>query len=101
MSFETVSERLTALQESNAQLKDLIDRLATIRFQPGSIPLDDDEDNVMTELTTEIQQTIKELEEDWEGLGEDVEDLDGRGEEREQKGLLGAAVGRGVTVLKS
>jgi len=60
MSFEKLSERLQILQESNAQLKTLIDRLASIEFQPGSIPLDDDEDNVKTELVSEITHTVNE-----------------------------------------
>jgi protein transport protein SEC20 len=101
MSFEVISERLTALQDSNTQLKDLIDRLATIRFQPGSIPLDDDEDNVMTELTSEIQQTLREVEEDWESLEEDVLDLSSKGEEGERRRVLVGSVGRGMKVLRS
>jgi len=70
MSFQTLSERLTALQESNAQLKELIERLATIKFQPGSIPLYNEEGNVITELTSEIQQTLKDQDEDLELLQE-------------------------------
>ena len=101
MSFEVISERLTALQESNAQLEDLINRLANIKFQPGSIPLDDDEDNVMTELTSEIQQTVRELEEDWEILKEDVLDLSGKGEEGERRRALEGSVERGVKMLRS
>ena len=101
MSFESISERLTALQDSNAQLKELIDRLANIKFQPGSIPLDDDEDNVMTELTSEIQQTVRELEEDWEGIEEDILDLSGKGEEGERRRVWEGSVGRGMKMLKS
>jgi len=76
MSFEAVSERLTALQESNKQLKTLIERLATIKFQPGSIPLENDEDNAMGELSAEIHQTIKDQDDDFELLQEEVFDLD-------------------------
>src|ERR1700753_850184 len=103
MSFQTLSERLTALQESNAQLKELIERLATIKFQPGSIPLDNEEGNVMTELTSEIQQTLKDQDEDLELLQEDVYDLDsGRhGSELElQKDRLDQAVKRAIRELK-
>jgi protein transport protein SEC20 len=103
MSFQTISERLTALQESNAQLKELIDRLATIKFQPGSIPLDNEEGNVMTELTSEIQQTLKDQDEDLELLQEDVYDLDfGRkGSELElHKDRLDQAVKRAIKELK-
>ena len=73
MSFEKVSQRLSELQETNRQLKDLIERLATIKFQPGSIPLkNDDEDNVMEELKSEIRQILREQFEDFEVLEQDV-----------------------------
>ena len=103
MSFQTISERLAALQESNEQLKELIERLATIKFQPGSIPLDNDEGNVMTELTSEIHQTLRDQDEDLELLQEDVNDLDtGRqGSELEvQKDRLDLAVKRAIKELK-
>jgi protein transport protein SEC20 len=103
MSFQTLSERLTALQESNAQLQELIDRLATIKFQPGSIPLDNEEGNVMTELSSEIQQTLNDQSEDLELLHEDVYDLDSgrKGSELDlQKDKLDQAVKRAVKELK-
>jgi protein transport protein SEC20 len=103
MTFQTLSERLTALQESNAQLQELIDRLATIKFQPGSIPLDNEEGNVMTELSSEIQQTLKDQNEDLELLQEDVYDLDSgrKGSELDlQKDKLDQAVKRAVKELK-
>jgi protein transport protein SEC20 len=103
MSFQTLSERLTALQESNAQLKELIERLATIKFQPGSIPLENEEGNVMTELTSEIHQTLKDQNEDFELLQEDVHGLDsGRhGSDLElQKDRLDLAVKRAIKELK-
>lgn len=76
MSFQAVSERLSALQESNEQLKTLIARLATMKFQPGSIPLENDEDNVLNELRGEISQMIKDQDEDFELLYEEALDLD-------------------------
>jgi protein transport protein SEC20 len=103
MSFQTLSDRLTALQESNAQLKELIERLATIKFQPGSIPLDNEDGNVMTELASEIQQTLKDQDEDLELLQEDVYDLDSerQGSELEQqKSRLDQAVKRAIKELK-
>jgi protein transport protein SEC20 len=103
MSFQTLSERLTALQESNAQLQELIDRLTTIKFQPGSIPLDNEEGNVMTELSSEIQQTLNDQSEDLELLHEDVYDLDSgrKGSELDlQKDKLDQAVKRAVKELK-
>jgi protein transport protein SEC20 len=102
MSFQSVSDQLAILQESNAQLKDLIDRLANLKFQPGSVPLDDEEGNVITELTVEIQQTLRDQEEDFENLQEDVYDLpdDGLGSESgEQKMDLDATVKRAIKEL--
>ncbi|KAH9220423.1 Sec20-domain-containing protein [Leptodontidium sp. 2 PMI_412] len=106
MSFQIISERLKALQESNTQLKELIDRLATINFQPGSVPLggeEDREENVMQELAAEIHQLIREEDEDFELLNEEVEELDEgkRGSELEQQKMeLKGAVMRGMRELK-
>lgn len=80
MSFEALQERLTALQETTSQVKELINRLAQLDFQPGSAPLldnDDDEENVATELGAEINQILREEEEDLELLAEEVTDLRG------------------------
>ena len=69
-SFESLQERLAALQETTGQLRELIDRLANIHFQPGSVPLSaSDEDNVATELSTEIGQILREEEVALEFLG--------------------------------
>ena len=76
MSFDALHERLSALQDTTAQLKELIDRLAHLQFEPGSVPLGaDDEDNVAAELSTEINQVLREEEEDLELLQEEVIDL--------------------------
>lgn len=76
MSFEALHERLTALQETTAQLQELIDRLAKLKFEPGSVPLgSDDENNVAAELSAEINQILREEEEDLELLQEEVTDL--------------------------
>ncbi|KAK4141612.1 protein transport protein sec20 [Dichotomopilus funicola] len=75
-SFESLQERLAALQETTTQLRELIDRLANISFQPGSVPLSSsDEDNVATELSAEIHQVLREEEEDLELLQEEIIDL--------------------------
>ncbi|KAK4136353.1 hypothetical protein BT67DRAFT_460531 [Trichocladium antarcticum] len=75
-SFEMLHERLAALQETTAQLRELIDRLANIKFQPGSVPLNtSDEDNVAAELGAEINQVLREEEEDLELLHEEITDL--------------------------
>lgn len=86
MSFEALQERLAALQETTSQVRDLIDRLAALDFQPGSVPLplgngdgdgDGDDENVATELSAEINQILREEEEDLELLAEEVTDLRG------------------------
>lgn len=104
MSFEIVSERLKVLQESNVQLRDLIDRLANLKFQPGSIPLDEEEDNAKVELTAEIHQIIKDQEEDLTVLQEDVIDLDFGTSSRElerQKAVLDHGVQKAMEELKT
>ncbi|KPM34416.1 hypothetical protein AK830_g12156 [Neonectria ditissima] len=74
MSFEGLQERLTALQETTTQLKELIDRLATLKFEPGSVPLTTDEENsVSGELGAEITHSLRDAEEDQELLQEEVE----------------------------
>ncbi|KUJ24000.1 Sec20-domain-containing protein [Mollisia scopiformis] len=97
MSFEAVSDQLKILKEVNAQLKDLIDRLANINFQPGSVPLDEGDENVATELTSEIQQTIKDQDEDFELLLEEVHDLNSGMDNREE---LLSNVTRAIAELK-
>lgn len=78
MSFEALHERLTDLQETINQLKELIDRLENLKFQPGSVPLSaDGEDNVAGELGSEISQVLGEAEEDLEMLQEEVLDFRG------------------------
>lgn len=85
MSFDGLQERLTALQETTAQVRELIDRLAKLDFRPGSVSLpvngkgddDDDDENVATELGAEISQILREEEEDVELLAEEVTDLRG------------------------
>lgn len=82
MSFDALQERLTTLQETTSQVKDLIDRLAKLDFQPGSVSLPqggdaDDDENVATELSAEINQTLREEEEELELLEEEAMDLRG------------------------
>ncbi|KAL1844274.1 hypothetical protein VTJ49DRAFT_2331 [Mycothermus thermophilus] len=78
-TFESLHERLSTLQETASQLRELIDRLANLRFEPGSVPLPadgtDSSDNVATELSAEIAQTLRDEEDDLELLREEVADL--------------------------
>ncbi|EXK48252.1 hypothetical protein FOXG_00562 [Fusarium oxysporum f. sp. lycopersici 4287] len=78
MSFEGLQERLTALQETTTQLKEFIDRLATLKFRPGSVPLTTDEESSESgELSAEITSTLRDGEEEHELLQEEVEFLRG------------------------
>ena len=98
-SFDTLQERLTTLQETTAQLKELIERLSSIKFQPGSVPLsasisstpgeDDLESNPAAELSAEINQTLREEEDELELLREEIADLPSRapGTETEHRRL--------------
>ncbi|TGO34937.1 hypothetical protein BHYA_0176g00190 [Botrytis hyacinthi] len=104
MSFETLSERLAALQESNRQARELIERLATIKFEPGSIALDGDDDNVLLELSAEIAQVLKEQDEDFERLQEDVLSMPTGGPNSElgrQRKMLDEAVEKNIKEVES
>ncbi|KAH7163034.1 Sec20-domain-containing protein [Dactylonectria estremocensis] len=85
MSFEGLQERLAALQDTTAQLKELIDRLARLKFEPGSVPLTTDEENsVSGELGGEITSALRDGEEDQELLQEEVEYFRGAEHDRER-----------------
>lgn len=77
MSFEGLQERLTVLQETTAQLRKLIDRLATIDSpeEDEHGQEDDSGSNSAEELATEINQVLREQEEDLELLQEEITDL--------------------------
>ncbi|KND95098.1 hypothetical protein TOPH_00136 [Tolypocladium ophioglossoides CBS 100239] len=73
MSLEGLQERLTALQETTTQLRDLIDRLANLEFQPGAVPLGtEEESSVSGELSAEIGQILRSGLEEQELLREEV-----------------------------
>ncbi|KAK4681488.1 Protein transport protein sec20 [Podospora pseudoanserina] len=80
-TIDTLSERLSALQETTAQLQELIHRLANLKFAPGSVPLtaegEEESDNVATELSAEISSILREEEEELELLQEEILDLRG------------------------
>jgi protein transport protein SEC20 len=103
MSFQGLQERLTILQNTTRQVEELIHRLANLKFQPGSIPLDDEDGNVSAELSSEIHQTLREQSEDFELLEQEVRDLpSGRpGSDLERdKAELASRVARAVKELK-
>lgn len=83
MSFEGLQERLTALQESTSQLRELIDRLAHLEFQPGSVPLGtEEESSVSGELSAEIGQVLRTGIEDQELLHEEIHYLKPEGHDK-------------------
>lgn len=103
MSLQALQERLTALQITTKQVEELIQRLVNIKFQPGSIPLHDEDGDVSAELSSEIHQTLKEQAEDLELLDQEVQDLpSGRlGSDRERdKAELSSRVTRAGQELK-
>lgn len=72
---QTLTTRLTALTESNKSIGQLIQRLAKLDFQPGSQPLDGEEGDVRVELSAEIHETLRSIEEELELLRLEVEDV--------------------------
>ncbi|KAI1503231.1 Sec20-domain-containing protein [Biscogniauxia marginata] len=74
--FTDLQDRLTTLQDATNQLKELIDRLAHFGLQPGSVPLGaSEDDNVASELSSEINQILREQEEELELLNEEIIDI--------------------------
>jgi hypothetical protein len=74
---QALTTRLTALSESNKAIVQLIQRLAKLDFQPGSQPLGTEEGDVRLELSAEIHESLKGIEEDLELLRQEVEDVIG------------------------
>ncbi|KAL7902225.1 hypothetical protein HDV63DRAFT_410053 [Trichoderma sp. SZMC 28014] len=85
MSLEGLQERLAALQETTAQLRELIDRLANVEFQPGSVPLNiEEEGSVSGELSAEAGLILKNGLEDQQLLCEEAKYLRRSGHEKER-----------------
>ncbi|RMZ66897.1 sec20 domain [Pyrenophora seminiperda CCB06] len=73
---QALTTRLNTLSESNKAIGQLIQRLAKLDFQPGSQPLDaTDEGDVRLELSAEIHESLKDIEEKLELLRQEVEDV--------------------------
>ncbi|KAI0453663.1 Sec20-domain-containing protein [Xylaria acuta] len=74
--FTDLQDRLNVLQDATNQLKELIHRLAHFDFRPGSVSLGAaDGDHVGSELGSEINQVLREQEEELELLQEEIIDL--------------------------
>lgn len=77
---QSLTTRLSALSEANKGVGQLIQRLAKLDFQPGSQPLDNSEEgDVRLELSAEIHETLKGIEEELELLRQEVEDVTSQG----------------------
>ena len=66
--------RLTAVFESLKQTQQLITRLSKLPAQPGLSPTDPDEWDARVELSAEIHQRLKEQEEDFGLIRQEIED---------------------------
>jgi len=72
--------RLTALSESHRAVGHLVQRLAKLDFQPGSQPLHStNEGDVRLELSAEIHESLKAIEEELELLRQEVDDVTQQG----------------------
>ncbi|KAL6715896.1 Protein transport protein sec20 [Lecanora helva] len=76
MNAQSLNARLTPLFESLKQTQQLITRLSKFAAPAGSTPSNPEEssDGARVELSTEIHQSLKEQEEDFELLRQEVED---------------------------
>jgi protein transport protein SEC20 len=72
---QSLTNRLNTLSESNKATLQLIHRLAKLDFQPGSVPLSEQDGDVRLELSAEIHETLNQLEEELELLRQEVEDV--------------------------
>ena len=72
---QTLTTRLNALSDSNKSIQQLTQRLAKLDFQPGSQPLDTEEGDVRLELSAEIHESLKGIEEELELLRLEAEDF--------------------------
>lgn len=81
-----LAKQLQQLSNTLKATNTLISRLANLTFQPGSEPLDS-EDTVRAELSQDIHDSLKQLEEDLELLSQEAEDL---------TAVAGNSVGSGI-----
>ncbi|KFY24237.1 hypothetical protein V493_05362 [Pseudogymnoascus sp. VKM F-4281 (FW-2241)] len=78
MSLESLQKRLTTLQETTSHIQTLIARLASFKFPPGAVPLNQGSlDTVATELSNEIHDTLKDQNVDFELLEQEIKDSPG------------------------
>ena len=74
MNVHPSEARLTAVFESLKQIQQLITRLSKVPAQPGLSPANPDEWDARIELGAEIHQRLKEQEEDFGIIRQEIED---------------------------
>ena len=74
MTAQALNARLTPLFDSLKQTQQLINRLSKFPAHPGASPSNPDEADALVELSAEIHQSLKEQEEEFEILRQEVED---------------------------
>lgn len=85
MSLQGLQERLVALQETAAELRELINRLSSFEFRPGSVSLDTDEESSPSgELGAEIGQVLRSGLEEQELLQEEAKYARPEGQDKER-----------------
>lgn len=72
---QILESRLNALHDAHKSTLQLISRLSNLRFQPGSLPLNDPDGDVRGELTAEIHDSLKREDEELEILKQEVQEL--------------------------
>ena len=72
---QSLTNRLNSLSESNKGVLQLIQRLSKLDFQPGTTPLNAEEGDARLELSAEIHENLKQIEDDLELLRQEVEDV--------------------------
>lgn len=75
MNTQSLTTRITSLSEANKETLHLIHRLARLPAQPGSSPLNPDAGDARLELSAEIHQNLKEQDEQFELLQQEVEEI--------------------------
>ncbi|KAM0799340.1 hypothetical protein BDR22DRAFT_822640 [Usnea florida] len=74
MTAQALNARLTPLFDSLKHTQQLINRLSKFPAHPGASPSNPDEGDALVELSAEIHQSLKEQEEEFEILRQEVED---------------------------
>lgn len=74
MSSRSLPSRITPLTDSLKEIQHLNTRLSILGTTPGSTPTNPEEGDTRVELAEEIHQSLKELEEEFELVRQEVED---------------------------